>query len=146
MNENEDIKNKKDFINILMNDKYTFKSVLNDPDGCERFYRDINNFLLYTDFDKIHKTMESLDWTWFRWIDILGDEHNDEVPSVFAIKEAAIKLIDEFIGLVKSDTIYNDNEYHGGTGGWHLRCNVYEDEPKIYFNLSFVLEDFSNYD
>ena len=141
INESEDLKNKKDFVKIVTD--ITFKDILNDPKSSQRFQEDINDCLLYIDFNKIHKAMKSLNWIWFRWVDQYGCEHQNETPCVYAIKNAAMDMFRNFKKDVMNDDIFKDH-YSSSCGGWTLDCNIYDNEMKIYFNLIFSLEEFSN--
>lgn len=146
--ESEDIKNKKDFVNLIVGDKtnkITFKSILEDPEGSAKFHRDVIDLLLYTDFDKIHDVMEHLNWDWAMWEDELGEKHYSEVPSVYALKFQIINLIDEFIKRAKDGELENRTDYYTAMGGWHLECSISDEEPKIFFSAKFILEDFNNF-
>lgn len=53
----------------------------------------MEDILLYFDFEKVHDIMSMMEWCWGSWEDEEDYTHNDEVPSVFAIKHAALRLM-----------------------------------------------------
>jgi hypothetical protein len=81
----------------------------------------IEDVLDYFDFDKVHKVMTCLNWTW----------HDTEgVPMVGDLRKRARELLKEVpVGGYRA------------TGGFEVR-----QPEENYYSLAFVLTDWNNYD
>ena len=80
--------------------------------------------LVYYDFERVHKVMETLNWTW---------ASSGGVPSVDELKEQAVDLLIECF----QQTEKNKKDCLMATGGFEA-CSYYED-GKIDFELRFVI-------
>lgn len=93
----------------------------------------INSILDNFDFEKVHRVMSYLNWTW----------RNDGVPSVDYLKNEVRKLIVE--ALTSEDIEYS---YHIATGGFDIRIEVDnldfgvpdDFEHKVNIHVAFELE------
>lgn len=99
--------------------------------------KQIDYVLDYFDFEKVHKTMEALDWNW---------STTEGVPMIGELRSRARELLTEAVTKVKQN-----QEFGAGhtiaTGGFRATANRYEDDPeKIYLRLSFEVADWDNYD
>lgn len=92
----------------------------------------IDQILLDFDFEKMHQVMELWDWEWASWEDENGDTHEYEVPTVYAIRHEALKLMLQCL----------DEQRGVTTGG--LRVNFGSDEEEwfddnyCYMSLEFI--------
>lgn len=132
-----------DFIDLpVLEDKRTKKSVqdyIKDPKGYEQYRDKVDDIILNFDFEKVHKIMKTLNWTWASWKDEYETNHISEVPSVYALKQQAYHLLRDAVekGL-------------GGTGGFSIQCYVYDEAGQdedpddfghsVHLSISFVVE------
>jgi hypothetical protein len=83
------------------------------------------------DFDKVHKVMEFLDWTWFK-----DDMQSPaEVPTKGDLRKQARRLMNNCI---------EHEECSTGTKGFHVRKSTYDGVP--YYELQFVVTSWNNYE
>jgi hypothetical protein len=83
------------------------------------------------DFDKVHKVMEFLDWTWFK-----DDMQSPaEVPTKGDLRKQARRLMNNCI---------KHEECSTGTGGFYVRKSTYDGVP--YYELQFVVTSWNNYE
>lgn len=127
--------------------KKKVKDYIQTLEGYKQFRNKVDDILLNFDFEKVHQVMSELDWVWATWEDEEGDTHHSEVPSVYALRWLAYKLLTESVE--KGPT---------GTGGFEVKCYVYDlvdedgvpyapDEPddfehSVCLDLRFIVESF----
>lgn len=97
----------------------------------------IDEILVNFDFEKVHRIMELLDWTWSSWIDEEGDVHEEEIPSVYALRCEALRLMKESL-----------DEGEGiSTGGFRVNFQDNNDwfgEDICFMSLEFIAVEDSN--
>ena len=90
--------------------------------------------------------MSHLDWKWASWTDEEGNFHEEEVPSAYALRSRAHRMLIDAV-----------EKGFGGTGGFNVNCYVYDlcdengvpyapDEPddfehSVCLSLEFVVEE-----
>lgn len=101
----------------------------------EQVENDITDILDCFDFQRVLKTMESLDWSyWFT---------GGDVPAIWDLrKEARQRLKEAVKGLIRS----GEKRYYSSSGGFFAEAEITEGDPKIYLKLSFVVSDWDNWD
>lgn len=98
-------------------------------DKCVKVLNDVfDNF----DFERVKKTMDALDWTWY----FVGEEENTaqprRVPTIDEIKDTAARLMWEFA---------NEDADCIATGGFRVEKDFTEaDDP--WMRLTFEVTDF----
>ena len=108
-----------------------------NADRQEVYDRIEEEILDHFDFNKVHKVMEHLNWTWF--------EIGDEVPSVSDIRKKARALLRECADKLLDNPDDNFPDYAVGTGG--LYAKAYRGIDSIdYFRLYFAVESWDNFD
>ena len=97
--------------------------------------KEIFETMNYFDFEKVHKTMEFLNWGWW------NDKHNKtEVPSIEEIRRKAFELLCEVAEYADNlDEEMTDRVRVIGTGGFEAKIFLNEDDMPV-FELKFVLE------
>lgn len=104
-----------------------------------RFQKEVNDALEYFDFEKVHKTMQALNWQWHH-----PGEDGNKVPTIHEIKTRAKTLIQE----AAESAVLTKGEYVIGTGGFRAEAKYYpkkENEKSfLWVRLAFVLEDWDN--
>jgi len=77
------------------------------------------------DFDKVHKVMDSLDWTW------VGVEAGDNIPSRAELRRSARRLLQQSVQTKSSI----------GSGGFHIEFDSGEENgmPWVNLNLFFCV-------
>ena len=85
------------------------------------------------DFEKVHKVMRFLNWTW---------GFNHESPEIYELRKKARYLIK----IVVSNLNTNTPEYETGTGGFSVSGRLYPGDTKKYIKLSFNIAEWDNYD
>ena len=85
------------------------------------------------DFERVHKVMEFLDWTW---------ADAAEVPDVLALRRNCRKYLQNVVvgALERKDT---GGEYIEGCGGFRFEAKLYED-GFLWLRMSFTIEDWDN--
>lgn len=127
--------------------KRKVKGYIQTLEGYRQFRNRVDSILLNFDFEKVHQVMSELGWVWATWEGEEGDTHRGEVPSVYALRQLAYKLLIESVE--KGPT---------GTGGFEVKCYVYDlvdedgvpytpDEPddfehSVCLDLRFIVESF----
>jgi hypothetical protein len=91
----------------------------------------IEDILDEFDFDKVHKVMEFLEWTWYKD----GVQSPPEVPTKGELRKKARYLM---------NTCIEHEECSTGTGGFHVRKSTYDGVP--YYELQFVVTSWNNYE
>ena len=91
-------------------------------------YEKICRILIEFNFDKVRKVMEALDWNWATWEDEYDVSHHMEIPSTYALRCQAYKLLKD--ALKDKTTVC--------TGGFEAS---YEDGD---LSLKFVVESFES--
>ena len=81
--------------------------------------------LVYYDFERVHKVMETLNWTW---------ASSDGVPSVEELKEQAVDLLIKCF----QQSEKNKKDCLVATGGFEA-CSYYKEDGEIDFELKFVI-------
>ena len=100
----------------------------NDPS------EDIEDILDCFDFQKVKTVMDFLNW---QWVFCNG------VPEIWDLRKRAreqLKTVAKEVLKEESRTFFTS------CGGFKASARVYEDSPKIYLSLEFVVTDWSNYD
>jgi hypothetical protein len=87
----------------------------------------IEEFLDEFDFDKVQKTMETLEWTWHSTY--------PETPSISQLRKFARYLMKSCVG---------HEEYTTASGGFFVSKHTFEGKP--YYRLMFVVEEWDNYE
>ena len=90
--------------------------------------KDIEYILDYFDFDRVHKTMEALDWHW---------ASTGGVPMVGDIRRQARTLL-------KYVAARQEPEYFTSTGGLVVTKKTFPEDPKPLLELSFRVAEWSN--
>lgn len=105
----------------------------------KRFQKEVNDALEHFDFEKVHKTMQALNWQWYH-----PGENGTKVPTIDEIKTRAKILIQE----AAESAVLTKDEYVIGTGGFRAEAKYYpKDATKksfLWVRLAFVLEDWDN--
>lgn len=103
----------------------------------EKLQEKIDYIMDSFDFHKVHKVMETLNWTW-----VSGPETNFrmEVPDEFELRRSARRLFNSLL------TAFADADRGNvATGGFECSFRIYEDEKDendmLGLRLAFVLED-----
>lgn len=113
--------------------RYTHR-IMPKPLKYEDPAEEIESVLDCMDFCVIKKTMDFLEWKWW---------DTDGVPEIWHLRKKARELLkDAAAEVVKR----KEKSYFIATGGFVATANVYDDDPKIYLDLKFVLTDWSNWD
>lgn len=126
--------------------KTRVKDYIQTLEGYKQFRNRVDSILLNFDFEKVHRVMKKLKWIWAVWEDENTNVHHDSVPSVYALRQLAYKLLIDSVE--KGPT---------GTGGFEVKCYVYDlvdedgvpyapDEPddfehSVCLSLRFVVEE-----
>lgn len=126
--------------------KTRVKDYIQTLEGYKQFRNRVDSILLNFDFEKVHRVMKKLKWTWAVWEDENTNVYHDSVPSVYALRQLAYKLLIDSVE--KGPT---------GTGGFEVKCYVYDlvdedgvpyapDEPddfehSVCLSLRFVVEE-----
>lgn len=104
------------------------KNRYNDPS------EDIEDLMDSFDFQKVKTVMDFLNW---QWVFCNG------VPEIWDLRKHAreqLKTVAKEVLKEESGTFFTS------CGGFKASARVYEDCPKIYLSLEFVVTDWSNYD
>ena len=106
----------------------------------EKFQSLIDEVMDNFDFNKVHKVMKFLNWTWAFAA--------EGVPEVYELKEQARRLLNECLyDMIK----HGEDNWNIGTGGFYARATNYkeaeveEDDFHLSLKLSFELEDWDAY-
>ena len=105
----------------------------------KRFQKEIDDALALFDFEKVHRTMQVLNWQWYH-----SGEDGTKVPSIDEIKKRGKELLQE----AAESALLTKDEYVIGTGGFRAEAKYY---PKhgikksfLWVRLAFILEDWDN--
>ena len=105
----------------------------------KRFQKEIDEVLKEFNYEKVHKTMQVLDWKWYH-----PGEDGTKVPSIDEIKYRAKTLLQE----AAESAVLTKGEYVIGTGGFRAEAKYYPKEgikkSFLWVRLAFVLEDWDN--
>lgn len=129
-----------------ISEKKTVKDYITTVEGYKQFRNRVDEIMLNFDFQKVHDVMSYLDWTWASWTDEEGNFHEEEVPSTYALRSRAYRMLIDAV-----------ERGFGGTGGFNVNCYVYDlcdengvpyapDEPddfehSVCLSLEFVVEE-----
>lgn len=148
----EVLENKKEFIKEVMRGverKKSLKEYLDDFTSYKQFRDDVEQCLLYMDFNKIHRVMKMLRWTWHSWTDEDFNVHHGSVPSAFGIRENVKTLIEGVEKWINENP--QEDSYNVSTGGFEIDIHMVYDpdaeddyEGQVRFSVKFVLEEFDN--
>lgn len=94
---------------------------------------DIDQILDCFDFEKVKKVMDFLNWEWFS---------SNGVPEIYELRKHARRLMN----IAVAECIKTNQKYFTECGGFRVECDKYEDDPKVYIRLSFVLTSWGNCD
>lgn len=99
----------------------------------ERLLTQANECLQYLNYDKIHKAMMALNWTWASVLDVYG---NPRVPYKEEVmgkaRQILIRAVDDFIALGKKDIF-------GGTAGFDYRIKYWKKDEKFTIDFGFYV-------
>lgn len=99
----------------------------------------IDRIMLDFDFEMVHRIMEMMDWRWASWEDEEYNTHENEVPSVYALRSEALKLMIQCL----------DKQSGIQTGGFRIQFGSDEDEwfdeNACYMSLEFIAVEDSEY-
>ena len=105
----------------------------------KRFQKEIDEVIKEFNFEKVHKTMQVLDWQWYH-----PGEDGTKVPTLDEIKKRGKELLQE----AAESAAMSKGEYVIGTGGFRAEAQYYpkkEDEKSfLWIRLAFILEDWDN--
>ena len=105
----------------------------------KRFQKEIDEVIKEFNFEKVHKTMQVLDWKWYH-----PGEDGTKVPTFNEIKTRAKTLLQE----AAESAVLTKDEYVIGTGGFRAEAKYYpKQEGKksfLWVRLAFILEDWDN--
>lgn len=105
----------------------------------KRFQKDIDKLLEEFDFERVHKSMQTLNWQWYH-----PGENDTKVPSLEEIKKRAKQVIQE----AAENAVLTKNEYVISTGGFYGEAKYYPKEgikkSFLWVRLAFVLEAWDN--
>ena len=105
----------------------------------KRFQKEIDDAIEHFDFEKVHKTMQVLNWQWYH-----PGENDTKVPSIDEIKKRAKELLQE----AAESAVLTKDEYVIATGGFRAEAKYYpKQEGKksfLWVRLAFILEDWDN--
>lgn len=105
----------------------------------KRFQKEVDDALEHFNFEKVHKTMQLLDWKWCH-----PGENGARVPSLDEIKKRAKEILQE----AAESAAMSKGEYLVGTGGFRAEAQYYPKETDkksfLWVRLAFVLEDWDN--
>lgn len=95
----------------------------------EALQKQIDEIMCWFDFNKVHKMMESINWTW-------GTEKLP--PSEGEIRETALRLLKE-TGKYLKESSKKEDEIQISTGGFKVHGYKFteEDKPYIYMEMFF---------
>ena len=134
-------------------EKKNVRDYIQTVEGYRQFRDKVDEILLNFDFEKVHRVLKTVDWTWACWEDREGNFHENEVPDVYALRCQARGLLISTVEKCLS------SESCSGTGGFEVECYVYDldlceddgapytrDEPddfkhSVCLSLAFVLEE-----
>lgn len=91
----------------------------------------IDQIMLDFNFETVHRIMEMMDWRWASWVDEECNTHEDETPSVYAIRSEALRLMLQCL----------DKQTEAATGGLRVRFGSEDDwfdDDNCYMSLEFV--------
>lgn len=107
---------------------------LKSVDGFQLLHNKVVDIIANFRFDRVQETMEHLNWQWAYWEDELGEVHRNQVPSVYALRQCALRLLSQAIS--------------GGevsTGGLRATITYLPEEElpedKLPISLEFILEE-----
>jgi len=144
-----EVENKKEFVKEVLDgvpQKTTLKEFLTDPRSYKQFRDQVDECMLYMDWTKIHKVMRCLDWKWFKWEDSLGNEYENKVPTIYAIKRHVYDMIKRMEDWVLEHG--DQDHYYSGTGGFEYEMRVCESaspddfDNRVRFVVRFVPAQF----
>lgn len=104
----------------------------------KRFQKEVDEALEHFDFQKVHMTMQTLNWKWYHF------DGDSRVPSLEEIKKRAKELLQE----AAESAVMSKGEYVIGTGGFRAEAKYCpKEEGKksfLWVRLAFILEDWDN--
>ena len=90
------------------------------------------------DFNKVHKVMEHLNWTWF--------DTDDQVPSISDIRKKARAFLRECADKLLDNPDDNFPDYTIGAGGLYATAYRALGQDIAFFKLYFAVESWDNFD
>ena len=96
----------------------------------DKHYETIMDCLDEFDFDRVHKVMMHLNWTY---------SDCKDVPTVEYLRKNARKYLME----VAKQVLETKSEYITGTGGFRYEAKLYED-GYLWLRMAFEIEDWDN--
>jgi hypothetical protein len=96
----------------------------------EKHYETIMDCLDEFDFDRVHKVMMHLNWTY---------SDDKDVPTIEHLRKNARR----YLILVATEALKTKSEYITGTGGFRYEAKLYED-GYLWLRMAFEIEDWDN--
>ena len=96
---------------------------------------DINEILDEFDFERVNDVMEAICWEW-----VMSDGRYG-IPSIPELRKQSRRLLEETVSNLISS---KETQYYIESGGFRAEANKYDDDPKIYIRLSFVVTSWEN--
>ena len=93
---------------------------------------DIETILDEFDFERVQHAMIALDWTWAT---------SAGVPTIGEMRKCARMLLN-----YAKNANPDEPDYMTATGGFHVSRNLYPGDAKRYYSLSFVVNEWNNYE
>lgn len=92
----------------------------------------IEEIMEYFDFDRVHKAMVALNWTWF----------DVGAPTIDDLKRQARRLLDEVASKIENS---DEGQFYIATGGFKASARRYEKSPGgILLELTFEVSRWTN--
>ena len=144
--------NKKEFIKEVLDGvprKKSLKEFFDDIESYKQYRDDVDQCLLYMDWEKIHRVMKKLKWKWCRWEDEFCEIHENTVPSVYGIRENVIRKIKDMENWISEHP--DEDSYYTSSGGFQVEMYICNDLDldddyvnQVRFKVQFVVEEYDN--
>ena len=96
----------------------------------DKHYETIMDCLDEFDFDRVHKVMMHLNWTY---------SDDKDVPTIETLRKNARK----YLMAVAKEALETKSEYITGTGGFRYEAKLYED-GYLWLRMAFEIESWDN--
>lgn len=103
--------------------------------------KEIEYILEEFDFDKVHKVMTALNWTWARSNNITSSKCEFHVPNHYELIESARERLQNAL-----EQAFKNESGRGFSETGGFRGEAFVEEQNVYLVLSFILESWDNYD
>ena len=102
-------------------------------------YEEIMEVMDMIEFEKIHKVMKFLGWTW-------GIPPHNDVPEIYELRKTCRELaFDAAVGARTKECEDWDGPYSCATGGFNCECWIDPEDDSLKVKIAFELTDYSNY-